>query len=177
MVKENNDQRKFPKRLYQSQYQENFDEEKFYYINVKRSQKQTYFYLSLAVFGVLLVCMFPIWPLELKLFMWWVSFILLILLTGILVVRLVVYAFCYSLGYDVWIFPDLLNDKVFLFVIQCGFFESFYKLISVNKRNDVWYQLVIRMVLFLSSAYAIYYLYQNPEVVEGILRVNFRRSC
>jgi len=50
---------------------------------------------------------------------------------------------------------------------QCGFFESFYKLISCDKRNDQWYQLVIRITLFFSSLYVIYYLYMNPDMIDG----------
>ena len=106
------DTRKHPKKLYDDRNNEKWEDEKFYCINVKRSEKQTYFWLIVAVSVVLLVCLFPIWPLELKLFIWWISLILLIFLTGIIVVRLVVYLLCYSFGYDIWIFPDLLNEKV-----------------------------------------------------------------
>lgn len=55
-----------------------FQKNQFYVVYIVRTQKKTYFWLSIAILAVLGICMFPIWPLEVKLGLWWVSLILLI---------------------------------------------------------------------------------------------------
>ncbi len=75
------EKKKFPKRVKQLPEQEllNFDEKKLYIIRIQRTEKtSTYIYLTIAILLVLFVCMFPIWPLSVKLGVWW-------LLVGILV--------------------------------------------------------------------------------------------
>jgi translocation protein SEC62 len=70
----------YPKKVKPLHPQEmpNFDEKKLYVVFVERPvQKSTYIYLSLIIFAILAACLFPIWPLWLKLSVWWVLFIIL----------------------------------------------------------------------------------------------------
>ena len=50
----------------------------FYVLNFKRPEKKSYFWLTTIIIIVLAFCMMPIWPLELKLAIWWISWIILI---------------------------------------------------------------------------------------------------
>jgi len=76
----------YPKKVKPLPPQEipNFDEKKLYVVFIERPvQKSTYIYLFLIIFSVLAACLFPIWPLWLKLFVWWALFIILLSLVKI----------------------------------------------------------------------------------------------
>lgn len=68
----------FPRRLkplHPSEFAQ-FDEKKLYVVNIDRpASRSNYVYLFICIFLVLFVCTFPIWPLSLKIGIWWVLFI------------------------------------------------------------------------------------------------------
>jgi hypothetical protein len=79
------DKLKYPKRLQPVQDVPVFEENKFYWVEIERkTQKRTYFYLGLCIFVVFFACLFPVWPLSVKLFVWWVLFGLLIFMVYII---------------------------------------------------------------------------------------------
>ena len=135
-------------------------EPSFYYIlNINRSKSKIYFYLFLIIFAVLLYVLMPIWPYKMKLAVWWTSYILLLIIIGIYIVRFAVYVFCYIFGYDVWLLPDLDEPKL-------GFIDSFKRVISVESRKDKWYFIVIRIILAIISGYIGYCVYKNPKLID-----------
>lgn len=70
---------KYPKRLNGDKSLEVFEENKYYIVAIQRPQnKKSIVYLTIAIIVVLMVCLFPIWPLWLKLSIWWVLFIFLL---------------------------------------------------------------------------------------------------
>ena len=72
--------KKFPKKLkpLPPQGMDIFEEKKLYITYVERPvQKSSYVYLSLIVISIVAFCCIAIWPLWLKLFVWWTLFILL----------------------------------------------------------------------------------------------------
>lgn len=64
--------------------------------------------------GALALVLFPVWPFSVKYAIWLISLYLLVILLGLLVVRLVIYLLCVVVGFNVWIFPNLLGDYGFL---------------------------------------------------------------
>lgn len=60
-------------------------------------------------FGVLAVVLFPVWPYIVKYAIWLLSLYLLIFLVSLIFVRLIIYLICVVLGFNVWIFPNLLG--------------------------------------------------------------------
>lgn len=84
----------------------------FYILYTETSQSSLYFYLVLIIVGILAFCLLPVWPLELKIFIWWVSYILLIFMVGLIIVRWILYGFFLIFGKEFWLFPDLFNDNV-----------------------------------------------------------------
>ncbi len=125
--KDKNDKLKYPKRLYpiegipccdedhaETKHSDpnKYDPNDFYIVNIQRGQKKLYLYLGLAIFGVLMYCLLPVWPLEVKLAIWWISYILLILLVSLNVIRYSLFILCYIFGIDFWLFPYLYDDKV-----------------------------------------------------------------
>lgn len=75
---------KFPKRLNAATAKESSIDEsstaaqkkRFFVLAQPRQEKKSHFWLILIIVIVLSVCLFPLWPLEMKLTIWWVSWIL-----------------------------------------------------------------------------------------------------
>ena len=120
-----------PKKLDINQLM-SFDPTFFYILNINRGKSKIYFYLFLIIIGILLYALLPVWPYKMEVVVWWISYVLLILIISIYVIRLVIYVFFYTFGYDVWIFPDMDDPKL-------GFFESFKRVISAEKRKDKYF--------------------------------------
>lgn len=91
-----------------------FDPNAIYVLNLydPGAKKRTYFWLISAIVIVLLGCLFPVWPLELKLGVWWVSYILLMIMVFLIIVRLQIYLIFYIFGVDLWVFPNMFDDRV-----------------------------------------------------------------
>jgi hypothetical protein len=147
-----------PKKLDLDQLN-SFDSSFFYILNVKRGKSKIYFYLILIIVGILLYALMPVWPYKMKVAVWWISFVLLIIMASVYAIRLFVYVFCYTFGYDVWIFPDLDDPKL-------GFFDSFKRVISFEKRKDKWYFIVIRIILAIITGYIAFCVYKNPKLID-----------
>ena len=141
-----------------------FDPSFYYILNINRSMRTIYMYLILIIAAILIYALMPIWPYKMKLVVWWVSYILLIILVTIYVVRLAVYLFFYIFGYDVWIFPDINNDKL-------GFVDSFKKVISWDKRNESWITISIRIVIASITGYIAFCIYKNPGLIDDAKNV------
>ena len=62
------------------------------------------------VLTIITVVLFPIWPYEVKYYIWLLSYYSTIILIGFLVVRLVLYLFISMFGASFWIFPRLLEN-------------------------------------------------------------------
>jgi len=77
--------KKWPKRLLPSRTQpvnkifikNAIEDNSIYILDIYRSKSTVYFYLFIAVVGVLALVMISVWPLWLQLLVWWISFILL----------------------------------------------------------------------------------------------------
>lgn len=74
---------KFPKRLNAVSSRESSvddsstsQKKRFFVLSQPRQEKKSHFWLILIIVIVLSVCLFPLWPLEMKLTIWWISWIL-----------------------------------------------------------------------------------------------------
>ena len=136
-----------------------FEPTYFYILNLNSGKSKIYFYLFLIIFGILLYALMPVWPYKMKVAVWWISYVLLIVMLSVYAIRLIVYIFFYTFGYNVWIFPDMDDPKL-------GFFESFKRVISIEKRNDKWYFIIIRIILAIISGYIGFCVYKNPKLID-----------
>lgn len=107
-----------------------------------------HFLLALIIAGILLVCMFPVWPMWAKIGVWYLSVIFLFFYFGLLIVRLIVYTAFWIVGFDFWIFPNI-NDE------YCGFLDSFKPLYSFDKRKDDALMLLVRFGSLAITAVAV----------------------
>lgn len=77
---------KYPKTLIFSNEiseEEKKDRKKFYVLNFQREEKKSHFWLILISILILLFCLLPIWPLQMKLAIWWCSYILLVFIVSL----------------------------------------------------------------------------------------------
>jgi translocation protein SEC62 len=128
--------KKWPDRLGRTPNQ-TFDSEGFYIITYEGGAGLQHFLLALIIAGVLLVCLFPVWPMWAKIGIWYLSVVFLFLYFGILILRMIIFTAFWIVGFDFWIFPNL-NDE------YCGFLDSFKPLYSWEKRKDDPLMLFVR---------------------------------
>jgi translocation protein SEC62 len=178
-IKIDGDKAKYPKRLFSAEHNlgntempakdvkiesfERFENNKniFYLVNIERGSGKLYFYLAVVVIGVLCYCLFPVWPFEVKMAVWWVSYILLIVLLAINVVRYTLFLSLYIFGLDFWIFPNLYDDKA-------GILDSFKPFYTYSKREETWMTILVRLSIAIAFLYASVTIYINPEMIDDI---------
>jgi hypothetical protein len=141
-----------------------FNKELYYIINRKKSHKWSYFYLGALVFLILMYVLMPVWPYKVKVGVWWISYILLLLTAFIYGLRFSVYIFFFIFGYNVWILPDLDDPKL-------GVIDSFRRVISIEKRNEKWYTILIRVCISVFTGYVVYCFYRRPELFNDIKKL------
>lgn len=149
-----------------------FDPSYYYIFTIERSKRTIYVYLALVIIAIFLYVLMPIWPYKMKVAVWWISYVLLLVSLGLLIVRLIIYLFFFIFGFDVWLFPDLNDEKK-------GFFESFYRIFSFEKRNEKWYTILIRVIIATVTAYVSYAVYKNPNLINEAKKIIYEalRDC
>lgn len=141
-----------------------FEPSFFYVLNINRGKSKIYFYLILIIIGILMYALMPVWPYKLRVALYWISYVLLCIMIGIYIVKLFVYVFFYTFGYDVLIFPDMDDPKL-------GVIDSFKRVISVEKRKDKWYFLVLRVILAIITGYIAFCVYKNPKLIDQTQKI------
>ncbi|SBS86887.1 secretory complex protein 62, putative [Plasmodium ovale] len=141
---------KWPRRLIMTSKQ-NFDKTSFYILVYERNKKLQYLMLISLICIVLLCCMFPVWPLKLKLALWHLSVAFISLISVMVIGRLLAFIFFWFFGVDYWIFPNLFDE-------ECNVVESFTPIHSWVYRNDTWFLVIARMFTAVLLAIGIHQL-------------------
>lgn len=149
---------KWPKRLVMTTKQ-NFDSTSFYILVYERNKKLQYAMLIGLIVVVLICCMFPVWPLKLKLSLWFISVVLMTAISAIIVGRLVSFFFFWFFGVDYWIFPNLFDE-------DCNVIESFYPIHSWAYRSDNWLLFFLRMFTAVLLSIGIHQLGKTHSVSD-----------
>ena len=136
-----------------------FDPSFFYILNINRSKSKLYIYLFLIILAILLYVLMPVWPYKMKVAVWWTSYVLLLFMIGLYLVRFAIYVFFYTFGFDVWLFPDMDDPKL-------GFIDSFKRIFSFEKRKDLWYFILLRIVLAIITGYIAFRIYKEPKLID-----------
>jgi len=150
--------KKWPDRLGRSPNQ-NFDPEGFYVITYEGGGGLQHFLLGLIIAGVLLACMFPVWPMWAKVGVWYLSVIFLTVYFGLLILRMLIFAMFWVVGFDFWIFPNI-NDE------YCGFLDSFKPVYSWEKRKDDALMLLVRFGSLGIAAVAIQQIAETTSLED-----------
>merc|ERR1719343_689462 len=150
--------KKWPDRLARVPNQK-FDCDGYYVITYEGSSGMQHFMLALIITGVLLACMFPVWPMWAKVGLWYLSVIFLSLYFGLLILRMVIYTMFWIVGFDFWVFPNL-NDE------YCGFLDSFQPFYSWEKRKDDALMLVVRFGSLAITAVAVQQIAETHSLAD-----------
>merc|ERR1712176_873578 len=100
-----------------------------------------------------------------KIGIWYLSVIFLFIYFGLLIIRMVLFACFWIVGFDFWIFPNL-NDE------YCGFLDSFQPLYSWDKRKDDALMLFVRFGSLAITAVAIQQISETTSLddVQDLLK-------
>ncbi|KMZ87189.1 translocation protein sec62 [Plasmodium vivax Brazil I] len=149
---------KWPRRLIMSSKQ-NFDRTSFYILVHERNKKLQYLMLITLISIVLICCMFPIWPLRLKLALWHLSVVFISLMSVIVLIRLFLFIFFWFFGVDYWLFPNLFDE-------ECNVVESFTPVHQWIYRNDTWLLVIARMFTAVLLAIGIHQLGKTHSISD-----------
>jgi len=90
-----------------------FDEDGVYTWLIYPSQRRAVVQGFLLVSFAFLICLIKLWPLWLKIVVWWLSLIMLVSMTSIIVIRLALYIVMWIVGFrGIWLFPNLFDDDI-----------------------------------------------------------------
>jgi translocation protein SEC62 len=150
--------KKWPDRVARAANQ-SFDCEEYYAITYEGGSGLQHFLLALIIAGVLLACMFPVWPMWAKVGIWYLSVIFLTLYFGLLILRMIIYTMFWIVGFDFWIFPNI-NDE------YCGFLDSFQPFYSWEKRKDDPLMLFVRFGSLAITAVAVQQIAETHSLAD-----------
>lgn len=95
-----------------------FDEKCFYVWSFEGSTGMRNLLLVVIVLAFFGLVLFPVWPQQAKVGVWYVSMTLLLVLFGFIVLRLVLFLVLFAVGVDFWVLPNFFADDL-------GVVESF----------------------------------------------------
>ena len=123
---------KFPRKVVVADNPREFRYDGFYVWNYDLPTNQLRLYLlsGLVVVATIMMCLFPVAPYRVKLTVLYLSLSMLILLLGTLIIRGLVFAFFWmTVGWHLWIFPNLLDETI-------PFLDTFKPLIAFDMGID-----------------------------------------
>jgi hypothetical protein len=100
----------------------------------------------MAAVGVVAVCLFTLWPLWLRIGVWYLAVTLLLLIMGTTLLQLLVVGLSWLVGWELWIIPNLWAD-----VMPWEIHRPLYTL-KRSEGGSVWLRIVgIVVVLALAG--------------------------
>ncbi|CAM9550840.1 unnamed protein product [Ectocarpus sp. 8 AP-2014] len=93
------------------------------------SQRLSHLFTALIIIGFLLITCFPIWPRILKVWMWYLSVTLLVIMVTFLTIRCLLFFFAWIAGYEFWVLPRLFDETL-------AFAESFTPVWTFEKGSS-----------------------------------------
>lgn len=133
----------------------------FYIVNYKPNSAWNHVMLTVLLVVVLVLCMFPAWPMWAKFAGWYVVLCFSGSMTVLLIVRAIAFLALWSLGCDFWIFPNL-NDE------YLGVIESFKPLYSFQKRTDDKFMVFLRILLVVMTSIGSYHVSQHHSLGDFV---------
>ncbi|GMI54431.1 hypothetical protein ScalyP_jg5921 [Parmales sp. scaly parma] len=118
--------------------------------------------MTVALMTIFLACTcFPLWPQFVKVWVWYLSVTMLIILFIYVTFRAALYLFCWGiLGYDFWLTPNLFDEEL-------GFIDSFIPGYSIEKSKAG--QIYWRVAILVGFGSFCYYAVTQPSEFDGML--------
>eukprot|EP01054_Gregarina_sp_Poly1_P006509 Gregarina_sp_Poly_1__6508@NODE_348_length_9346_cov_198_894493_g291_i0_p3_GENE_NODE_348_length_9346_cov_198_894493_g291_i0NODE_348_length_9346_cov_198_894493_g291_i0_p3_ORF_typecomplete_len407_score59_27Sec62/PF03839_16/3e41SURF4/PF02077_15/0_018MMPL/PF03176_15/0_044DUF1700/PF08006_11/0_63_NODE_348_length_9346_cov_198_894493_g291_i075598779 len=153
------DHAKWPHRLGVTKENQTFDTDGFYVIIYEENTSLNHIVLAAIVTGVLLACLFPIWPFRLKIAVYYLGVVLVTIMIILSIIRLVLFAVCWFAGCDFWFLPNLFNEDV-------GVIDSFIPAYTFEKRKDDWLMVGARIFLAILCVGCFYKLSETHTLSD-----------
>ncbi|GMH94349.1 hypothetical protein TL16_g12882 [Triparma laevis f. inornata] len=139
--------------------EKDFEESGLYVWLYEGDQTYSNLLTGVLIVGFLACVCFPIWPQMLKVWVWYLSVTLLLLIFGICVLRGVVFIVFWIIGRDFWILPNLFDESL-------GVAESFVPLYSFEKSSG---SPMFRAVVLCLIAASIHWAISQPTEFDGMI--------
>ena len=112
------------------------------------------------VVGFLFCVCFPIWPVFLRVFVWYMSVTLLLFIFFLITGRCMLFLFVWMIGYEFWFLPNLFDETL-------GFVESFKPVFSLEptKPGQLPYRLGVAVAFFSFCWWAV----TQPSEFDGFV--------
>ena len=117
------------------------------------SKRLTHIMSGLLIVGMIACTCFPIWPVVVKIYVWYCAVTFLIAMTVFVIVRFLVFISFWLVGYDFWIIPNFFDES--LTVV-----DSFKPLYSFDGSPPG--QRYYRAALFMASVSFFVWAYNQP---------------
>jgi signal transduction histidine kinase len=129
--------------------------------NVPKPRGKLALFLLIGVLIAIAFMLFNLWPLWLKIGIWYFSFYTLIVLVGFILLRLVVWLVVFHFGFDFWIFPNF-------FVDSADIMDSFRPFLSFERREDDAKMVALRVLSAVGLVFLVVQLAKEPENVGSL---------
>ncbi len=159
------DKAKYPKRLLplkktddlNKEYE--FSDNGFYSVKIKiEKSNKPVIYLGILIILILLIVMFPIWPLSVKIGAWWVLFGILVFLIAFLILSILVVIVGILFGYDIYILPNIDEYR------KTWYDRFFNPFVAYEDRKDpLWFK-IIRILSGISIVLLGVIAYFYPDI-------------
>lgn len=130
------------------------------YAWVYEGASSSHWRLAILVAFVLALCMFPLWPNMVRIWIWYAAVTLLLTLLGVSIVRYLLFSLAWIGGYEFWLFPNFwLSDLPWEMVTPVYTLDK----ASAGQR---W----MRLAMVAAAAACVYYVVTAPpSEFEGFL--------
>jgi len=138
-----------------------FDEGGYFTWMYEGDQTFSHMMTTLLIGGFLFCTCFPIWPNFLKVFVWYMSVTLLILIFFLVTFRALLFLFIWILGYEFWFLPNLFDETL-------SFVDSFKPVYSfqATKPGQLPYRIGVAVAFFSFCYWAV----TQPSEFDGFLQ-------
>ena len=153
--------KKYPKFIVPARPQfQRFGEKGFFSWNIPKPRGKLALFLFIGFIIAIAFMLFSLWPMWLKIGIWYCSFYLLIFLMGFIMLRLVVWLFLFHFGVDFWILPNF-------FVDSNDIMDSFKPLLSFERRQDDMKMILMRIGSAVALVFFVIQLAKEPDNLDS----------
>lgn len=114
------------------------------------SKKKSKIIPTLIIASVLMICLFPLWPYQVKIIIFYLSLYALIFISIFLLIRFFIFYLFRLFGYEFWILPEILEN------------DSFKPYYTFKKVEESDLSLIIRVLLLIFTCAYIAFIVMFP---------------
>jgi translocation protein SEC62 len=133
----------------------------FYMWNVPKPRGKLALFLFIGFIIAIAFMLFHLWPMWLKIGIWYFSFYTLIVLVGFILLRLVVWLTLFHFGLDFWILPNFFIDSN-------DIMDSFRPALSFERRQDDLKMILLRLASAVALVFFVIQLAKEPDNLDSL---------